>query len=152
MYREGFRYTKHQKGVYVDGHERPDVVEYRQKVFIPAIRSYQPRIVEYEVGNCTKRVVKVLANERPIEIIFHDESAFQAHDAQEKSWVLDSQHQLRKKGVGRGIHRSDFIGPTGGWCKEAGVQIKYGKNHDGYWTGDDVCKQLEEKAIPALEN
>lgn len=152
MYREGFRYVKHQKGIYVDGHERPDVVEYRQKVFIPAIRSYQPRIVEYEVGNCAKEVAKVLANDRPIEILFHDESAFQAHDAQEKSWVLDSQHQLRKKGVGRGIHRSDFIGPTGGWCKEAGVQIKYGKNHDGYWTGDDVCKQLEEKAIPALEN
>jgi hypothetical protein len=29
--------------------------------------------------------------------------------------------------------------------------MKYGKNHDGYWTGEDVCKQLTEKAIPALE-
>jgi len=151
MHREGFRYMKHQKGIYVDGHERPDVAEYRQKVFIPAIRSYQPRIIEYEVGNCTKEVFKAPTNERPIAILFHDESAFQAHDAQEKSWVLDSQYQLRKKGVGRGIHRSDFIGPTRGWCKEAGVQIKYGKNHDGYWTGEDVCKQLTEKAIPALE-
>ena len=151
MHSEGFRYMKHKKGIYVDGHERPDVAEYRQKVFIPAIRSYQPRIVEYEVGNCTKQVSKAPTDERPIEILFHDESAFQAHDAQEKSWVLDSQHQLRKKGVGRGIHRSDFIGPTGGWCKEAGVQMKYGKNHDGYWTGEDVCKQLTEKAIPALE-
>jgi hypothetical protein len=151
MYNEGFRYMKHQKGIYVDGHERPDVAEYRQKVFIPAIRSYQPRIIEYEVGNCTQEVSKAPTNERPIAILFHDESAFQAHDAQEKSWVLDSQYQLRKKGVGRGIHRSDFIGPTGGWCKEAGVQIKYGKNHDGYWTGEDVCKQLTEQAIPALE-
>jgi hypothetical protein len=33
--REGFRYMKHQKGIYVDGHERPDVVEYRQKVLSP---------------------------------------------------------------------------------------------------------------------
>jgi len=96
-------------------------------------------------------IAKEPTNERPIAIVFHDESAFQAHDAQEKSWVMDSQHQLRKKGVGRGIHRSDFIGPTGGWCKEAGVQIKYGQNHDGYWTGEDVCNQLKEKAIPALE-
>ena len=151
MLREGFRYTKHQKGVYVDGHERPDVVEYRQKVFIPTIRSYQPRIIEYEIGNCTQEVAKVSSNERPIVIMFHDESTFQAHDAQEKSWVLDSQHALRKKGVGRGIHRSDFIGPTGGWCKEAGVQIRYGKNRDGYWSGEDVCNQLKEKAIPALE-
>jgi hypothetical protein len=151
MLREGFRCMRHQKGVYVDGHERPDVAEYRQKVFIPAIRSYQPRIIEYEVGNCTQEVVKVPTNERPIAILFHDESTFQAHDAQEKSWVLDSQYQLWKKGVGRGIHRSDFIGPIRGWCKEAGVQIKYGKNHDGYWSGEDVCNQLKEKAIPALE-
>ena len=45
---------------------------------------HQPRIVEYEAGNCTKGDAKVLANECPIEILFHDESAFQAHDAQEK--------------------------------------------------------------------
>ena len=58
MYSEGFRYMKHQKGIYVNGHERLDVAEYRQKVFIPAIRSYQPRIIEYEVGNYTQEVSK----------------------------------------------------------------------------------------------
>jgi hypothetical protein len=95
-----------------DEHERPDVVEYRQKAFIPKIRPYQPRIIEYEVGNCTKEVVKAPANERPIAILFHDESAFRARDAQEKSWVLDS--SARKRLVGAYIDdRSDFIGPTG---------------------------------------
>ena len=29
MYREGFRYMKHQKGIYVDGHERPGVAKCR---------------------------------------------------------------------------------------------------------------------------
>jgi hypothetical protein len=114
MHREGFRYIKHQKGIYVDGHERPDVAEYRQKVFIPAIRSYQPRIVEYEVGNCTKEVSKATTNEQPIEILFHGESAFQAHDAQEKSWVLDSQHQLFKKGA--------YTAPTSLVQQEAGAR------------------------------
>ena len=34
MKREGFRYTAYRKGVYVDGHEREDIVEeYRQKIF-----------------------------------------------------------------------------------------------------------------------
>jgi hypothetical protein len=28
MHEEGFRYTEHKKGVFYDGHERPDVVEY----------------------------------------------------------------------------------------------------------------------------
>ncbi|KAF8626788.1 hypothetical protein AX14_011422, partial [Amanita brunnescens Koide BX004] len=31
LYREGFRYTEHKKSLYYDGHERPDVVDYRQK-------------------------------------------------------------------------------------------------------------------------
>ena len=30
----GFRYKKYHKGIYVDGHERSDVVEYRQKFLI----------------------------------------------------------------------------------------------------------------------
>ena len=59
----------------------------------------KPRIFEYEVGNCTKEVVKAPTNKCPIAILFHDESTFQTHDAQEKSWVLDSLYQLRKKGL-----------------------------------------------------
>ena len=36
-------YTRHhaKKGVYVDGHERPDVVEYRKK-FLGKMAEYQP--------------------------------------------------------------------------------------------------------------
>lgn len=33
MHKLGFHFQWYQKGVYVDGHERPDVVEYRQKFF-----------------------------------------------------------------------------------------------------------------------
>lgn len=29
----GFYYKKYQKGVYIDGHEHKDVVEYRQEFF-----------------------------------------------------------------------------------------------------------------------
>ena len=58
-------------------------------------------------------------NERPIAILFHDESAFQAHDA----WVLDSQHQLRKKGVG--IHRSDFISVVCEACGSGIMEVQY---------------------------
>lgn len=37
LHREGFRYTEHKKALYYDGHERPDVVDYRQNVFLPFI-------------------------------------------------------------------------------------------------------------------
>jgi phenolic acid decarboxylase len=32
----------------MDGHERPDVVEYYQNAFLPLMESYQRRMVEWE--------------------------------------------------------------------------------------------------------
>jgi hypothetical protein len=44
---EGFCYVEYKKGLYYDGHEQPDVVEYRQKEFIPQMDAYRKRLVEY---------------------------------------------------------------------------------------------------------
>ncbi|KAG2750889.1 hypothetical protein P692DRAFT_20847015 [Suillus brevipes Sb2] len=76
----------------------------------------------------------------------------QANDSKEKSWVFKDQHTLRKKGVGRGIHQSDVICSTIGHLVEASQTLEYGKNYDGYWTGELFVKQLKEKIIPAFEN
>ena len=38
--RLGFYATEEKKGVYVNGHERADVIEYRQKEFLPKIALY----------------------------------------------------------------------------------------------------------------
>jgi hypothetical protein len=105
----------------------------------------KPRIIEYEVGNCTKEVVKAPTNKCPIAILFHDESTFQAHDAQEKSWVLDSLYQLRKKGL-VGAYTLRLYWSDKGLMQGGRVQINYGKNHDGYWTGEDVYKQLRRRS------
>jgi hypothetical protein len=37
----GYRWKKNLKGQYVDGHEQPDVVHYRQNVFLPAMEQYE---------------------------------------------------------------------------------------------------------------
>ncbi|KAJ3835508.1 hypothetical protein F5878DRAFT_727458 [Lentinula raphanica] len=37
MTHEGFTYTAHKKGLYFDGHERPDVVQDRQEWFLPTV-------------------------------------------------------------------------------------------------------------------
>ncbi|KIK60532.1 hypothetical protein GYMLUDRAFT_135909, partial [Collybiopsis luxurians FD-317 M1] len=37
----GWQLTVLQKGVYMDGHKRWDVVEYRGKVFLPAMAEYE---------------------------------------------------------------------------------------------------------------
>ncbi|KAJ6489378.1 hypothetical protein DFH09DRAFT_948186 [Mycena vulgaris] len=66
-------------------------------------------------------------------------------------WVFEDQHALRKKGVGRGLHRSDIICSTCGHIPEAGQQIEYGKNYDGYWTGELFVNQVERKILPSFE-
>ena len=37
-----------------------------------------------------------------------------------------------------------------GWCKEASVQMLYGKDA-GYWDGENLVAQLKDIAIPALK-
>jgi len=42
----GWRCTRVKKGVYMDGHERPDVVEYRNSKFLPLMVSYERCMVQ----------------------------------------------------------------------------------------------------------
>ncbi|KAH8922371.1 hypothetical protein BT69DRAFT_1308593 [Atractiella rhizophila] len=78
-----------------------------------------------------------------------------ANDGKTHSWMLEGRAKLRKKGQGRGIHRSDFLCSTFGHLADAGVQIEYGKNHDGFWTGELILtmsvKQVKTKLIPLFE-
>ncbi|KAH8922847.1 hypothetical protein BT69DRAFT_1219788 [Atractiella rhizophila] len=88
---------------------------------------------------------------QPIVLVAHDESTCTANDGKKHCWILDGQAKLRKKGQGRGIHRSDFICSTYGWLEECGEQLEYGKNHEGFWTGEKMLKQVTEKFIPVFE-
>ena len=68
----------------------------------------------------------------------------QANDGKRKSWVLNNEQPLRKKGQGQGIHQSDVICSTVGWLSDASQSLEYGKNYDGYWTGEMFVKQVCE--------
>jgi hypothetical protein len=144
LHREGFRYTEHKKALYYDGHDRPDVVNYRQTQFLPLMAKHRRRLVEYVVGNVEEGVIKPRNNyvERQLVLGAHDEMTVQANDGKAKSWVLDGEHALKKKGVGRGMHHSDVLLSTVGWLQEASQAIEYGKNYDGYWTGEMFVKQV----------
>lgn len=81
----------------------------------------------------------------------HDESTLQANDGEKAGWGPKVEQPLLKKGAGCGSHQSDIICSTFGWLKDAGQQLEYGKNYDGYWTGELFVKQLREKIIQAFE-
>lgn len=144
LQKAGFKFISHKKGLYFDGHDRPDVVKYRQEVFLKTMEMHSSRLIQYMVGSVEKEVETSPSNfvERRIVLCAHDEMTAQANDSRVKSWVFEDQHSLRKKGAGRGIHQSDVICSTVGWLKDASQSLEYGKNYDGYWTGELFVKQV----------
>ena len=139
---EGFRYIGYRKGLYFDGHDCPDVLEYRNSVFLPHMAEYFHQMVRYIVGDVDKVVMPQNFVACPLVLVAQDEMTAQAHDTVSKSWVLGDQHKLQKKGVGCGLHQSDFICSTIGWLKDASQTLEYGKSYDGYWTGEMFVKQV----------
>ncbi|KAJ3980172.1 hypothetical protein F5890DRAFT_1557948 [Lentinula detonsa] len=82
----GWRLTVLRKGIYMDGHERVDVVKYWEEVFLPTMAKYECRMARYE-GPDQKRVPPVLLpGEKEIIAQFHDESSL--HALKYKSKVL----------------------------------------------------------------
>jgi hypothetical protein len=144
LHEQGFEYMEVKKGLFYDGHERPDVVAYRQNVFIPAFDRLRPLLVEYDVKNLDVQVVKPPPPPGEFQLILapHDEMTAQANDAEKSKWVLKGEMPIRKKGVGRGIHRSDIICSTVGHIEDAGEGMEYGKNYEGYWDGARFIKQV----------
>ncbi|KAF8869856.1 hypothetical protein BD779DRAFT_1479391 [Infundibulicybe gibba] len=120
-------------------------LKYRQKVFLPAMKGYGQRLARYVVGDVDKELEIQPQNyvERRLVLLAHNEMTSQANDAREKTWVFQDQHALRKKGAGRGIHLSEVICSTYGHMKDAGQSLEYGKNYDGYWTGELFVKQVD---------
>ena len=141
---EGFQFTGHKKGLYFDGHDRADVVAYRQDVFLPGMKAYQQEFVQYVIGDVHTKLDTKPTNfvKRWKVLVAHDKMTAQANDAQGKSWVFEDQHTLRKKGVGRGLHQSNVICSMIGWLSAASQTLEYGKNYDGYWMGELFVKQV----------
>jgi hypothetical protein len=97
--------------------------------------------------------------------VTHDESIFHAFDGQGRQWLLAGEQPLHKKGASLALHVSDFLTDvckhltladgdvaTNDECvKEACEIMKPSKNYDGWWTTDDLAKQVVEKALPIFE-
>ena len=85
----GYKWKDVQKSVFFEGHERKDVVEYRE-TFLVKMKSLLPYFVEF--SNDGSILPKVYlddyavgrSDQRPIIMITHDESTFSANDARRK--------------------------------------------------------------------
>ena len=112
---------------------------------------YRRRLVEYIVGAVeAEKIQPTNYVEQRLVLCAHHEMTCQANDSMKKSWVLDGEHALKKKGVGRGMHHSDIICSTVRWLKNASQSLEYGKNYDGYWTGEMFVKQVHVQVCTGM--
>ncbi|KAF7293591.1 hypothetical protein MIND_01138100 [Mycena indigotica] len=76
----GYSFSQAKKGQYADGHEREDVVQYRNEEYLPKLRAFTDRTAYYEDDGTL--VLPQLPTDKPVRVViwYHDESIFYAHD------------------------------------------------------------------------
>jgi hypothetical protein len=164
-----WKYGKVRKGMYIDGHERDDVVAYR-KAFVARWKEYEKRFRPCdENGNPLSTgfpIPQSHGQPQQLILITHDESTFYQNDERHNHWALrDAQDPPKPKGNGQSIMVSDFMTVEWGWLQdgprciqllfysnptqdllfnsEACILIKPGKNRDGYFTNEDLVTQVD---------
>jgi hypothetical protein len=132
------------KNVYVDGHEREDVVSYREE-WAKRMLGYQRRMADYK-GEHLELMIDPSKDhgisEETYVLVTHDETYFYSNDCKTALWLTSDESIIRKKGQGRAIMVSAF------GCSCHGLfslkQIVPGANADGYWKKEDMQRQLIE--------
>ena len=137
----GFEHGDLKKGVYIDGHERPDVIEARIH-FLKEMEKFQSRM--YRFTGVDREITiqpHCIDGELPMIWVVHDESVFDSSGGRLKVWTEEGHPALPPK-RGQSLHVSGLISPLGVINMETMVP---GKNKDGYWTNRDLINQLERE-------
>ena len=160
----GYTWRAARKDVYVDGHEREDVVNHR-KEFVSRFKDLESRLARWDdEGNFIGDDVPP-GGGKWVVVVTHDESTFHVNDGRRQMWLKDKGDPLRPKGNGKGIMMSDFLTPNGrlqapsqitedilmahNVPREATTFFEYGK--DNYWTGEKMAAQTLDVAVPLFE-
>ena len=150
----GLSWRSAKKTIYFDGHERADVVLYRQQ-FVNEFLDLESRFVRWTEDG--EMVIPTLPpGQLPIVPVTHDESTFHSNDGRRYMWLADGKDPIRPKNMGRGIMVSDFLTPGGrlavtrnGELVRATHFLEYGP--DNYWTGEKMVAHTLETMLPLFE-
>jgi len=88
LVRLGWRNKLLRKGVYMDGHERPDVVKYHNNTFLRLMEKYWAKMAIWEMKESKLvQIDPVLGpGEKRIIVLFQDESSFHANEYKRMIW------------------------------------------------------------------
>lgn len=129
LHKLGYSYKHVRKGIYIDGHEREDVVAYR-RTFLQEIDRIMPFHVGLKPGidlsadpdlsreQMREEIFEIPSvcsdnGHRPVMFVTHDESTFNANDGVHYAWSHPDHTVLYPKGRGKGIMVSDVVTPFG---------------------------------------
>jgi len=95
----GFEYKDLKAGTYIDGHERENVVAYRQQYLAETmeLEAAYPPPPEPDDLPCPPPP----PGQKRLVIIDHDESTFYANDDETRAWTEAGYHQIKPKARGR---------------------------------------------------
>ncbi|CAG8466135.1 2474_t:CDS:2, partial [Acaulospora morrowiae] len=162
---QGLSWKQCQKGVYVDGHEHPDVIIYK-KNFLKELESLEWLMSTFESNNLESRKdPELLFKEKLHILVTHNESIFYAYDAPKFQWVENGKQQFQKKGQGKGYHVSHFLTEMIEQLqltpeeqkqylhlpKTVREDLVSGTSNEEWWNIEKLVKQVKEKLIPLFE-
>ena len=110
----GWRYGRQKNGMYIDGHEREDVVQYRT-TFVQRFKQYERRFHLWddngeELPPPRGFHVPEAAGRFRLVLVTHDESTFFQNDQRKVGWDREGSSKAPKpKGDGQSIMVSDFL-------------------------------------------
>jgi hypothetical protein len=87
----GYRWSKTPTGQFVDGHERVDVVDYQQGVFLPIWAELLSRTQVYATDGNECPIQSESEGTHKVVIWNHDESTYYANDRRKIRWVHNSE-------------------------------------------------------------
>lgn len=154
LHKLGLEYSRVGKNVFFDGHERDDVVKYRQRVFVPTFLNLLKSAVKQDDEG---REVVPAGVQEPLLFVTHDESVFNSNDGPRMTWMKKGEQPIRPKGRGKGLMVSDFLTTTGrlsanrgqGATEYATELLEFGG--DKWWGTDDLLAQVR-KAVDIFED
>ena len=111
LHATGFKVTESRKGIYFDGHERPDVVEDRAR-FIKEYEEYYQDAVKVD-----PTTLDITDKDKKYLLISQDEKIHHSNDVQARHWDDGNMNFPPSKSQGRTVMTSDFVEPIGGFLE-----------------------------------
>jgi len=136
LFELGFRKTKHRKTMYIDGHERADVVLDRKR-YVEELATYTPYMCIYCGDDMDIVTPPDKIDKAEVVLVVHDETVLHQHDGEDWSYQEEGgSSSLNQKSMGAGYHVSGFLSEKVGRLTMTKLQW------DAYLSSLDAAGQL----------